>query len=647
MIELTNPFILELGKYESFSEYFKTLGKRSKNSLLGAIKKNEDVEYKRIENPGLSELQVFMDMWALQPLANGEFPLWGRMDAKFVLEYVNSICEVLLFSASYNGEIIGIHFVFKWGDYVYCNAPLYNKEKFKKREIAKFMWLNLISYGISEGWEYIDFGASPVHKNSWLDVLEHREGSNDSGDFGYKWKFIPENIKRNHSDIIDYSIAVCEVCNYKGVEFNEHKLECRCKTQVDKLLIVAHPDDESIFFGDWLIKNSNRVKVVSISGGLDSIRKKEFSDVMKNLRIKEFEIWNHEYSLEPFIDPETIESELYRLKFENTWTEVVTHNMYGEYGHLQHIEIHDLVKKIFRSNRISIYAIGAKRLDEKRIGDKMNLCKIHESQMDFGISEIKTSLATGSDWYKHSVGHNMIDFESIAPLFKVKDKLDILYIDPEEYSDFPLYDRYRRVIDGLIKRGHNMYRNSTNMDIDVCLAFTLNDAICHLHHPLIFISLDAEIQDIDVMKTVTTNTIRSIFTNYADRDSLGNPNNIVTVTFDDRWSSVIKKIESNIFMGITAHKLSKNAKIGSFDNFTYDGFFAEFPVVHFSYNGDLDGPVDLLLIVGSIFLKYEIYLGQERLWISFDPDWLGKEITLSISRSSDLLWTQEVTIDKN
>jgi LmbE family N-acetylglucosaminyl deacetylase len=51
--------------------------------------------------------------------------------------------------------------------------------------------------------------------------------------------------------------------------------------KVNKLMIVAHPDDELVFGGAELIKYGEQYKVVCISYKNDKIRSKEFQNVMK------------------------------------------------------------------------------------------------------------------------------------------------------------------------------------------------------------------------------------------------------------------------------------------------------------------------------------------------------------------------------
>ena len=53
---------------------------------------------------------------------------------------------------------------------------------------------------------------------------------------------------------------------------------------MNKLVITAHPDDETIFAGK-LLSEDNSWKVVCVTNGEDEIRKSEFESVMKQVKV--------------------------------------------------------------------------------------------------------------------------------------------------------------------------------------------------------------------------------------------------------------------------------------------------------------------------------------------------------------------------
>ena len=55
---------------------------------------------------------------------------------------------------------------------------------------------------------------------------------------------------------------------------------------IDKLMIVAHPDDEALFGGAELLSHPKDYKVVAIDEFHAKIRRIKFKDFLKFMRIK-------------------------------------------------------------------------------------------------------------------------------------------------------------------------------------------------------------------------------------------------------------------------------------------------------------------------------------------------------------------------
>ena len=60
---------------------------------------------------------------------------------------------------------------------------------------------------------------------------------------------------------------------------------------IDKIMIVAHPDDEALFGGAELLSHPNEYKVVVIDEYHNDIRRREFLDSMRFIGIHEYEHW--------------------------------------------------------------------------------------------------------------------------------------------------------------------------------------------------------------------------------------------------------------------------------------------------------------------------------------------------------------------
>lgn len=127
----------------------------------------------------------------------------------------------------------------------------------------------------------------------------------------------------------------------------------------DKLMIVAHPDDELIFGGRQLL-NETGWKVITITNASVhsnnmfrrssiNIREKEFASVMNQLGYP-YEMWDFEDNFfnsnwdESIIIPKLLK------EFNKNYKKIVTHNLQGEYGHRQHKRVSQIVHRLQPKN---------------------------------------------------------------------------------------------------------------------------------------------------------------------------------------------------------------------------------------------------------------------------------------------------------
>ncbi len=106
------------------------------------------------------------------------------------------------------------------------------------------------------------------------------------------------------------------------------------------LLLVAHPDDETIFAGGLLQMYRRRPwKVICVTDGNadgeGALRKQEFLTACKELKVKDCEMWDFPDHFDTRLDLARL---VVRLR-EETPSEVFTHGILGEYGHPHHQDV--------------------------------------------------------------------------------------------------------------------------------------------------------------------------------------------------------------------------------------------------------------------------------------------------------------------
>lgn len=184
-----------------------------------------------------------------------------------------------------------------------------------------------------------------------------------------------------------------------------------------KLMVVAHPDDETLWGGAHLTEGG--WFVVCLTNGYNEVRKNEFYEVMKQfdctglilsypdlLADGQKSHWETErYDIVKDIDT--------LLKYKH-WGMVVTHNPDGEYGHIHHKMTSKLVSETFYKNcwGTSLYYFGkwysARRLPEvtdslkevpsAALDVKLNALKLYASQK--GAVNSNIHMAPYENWVR-------------------------------------------------------------------------------------------------------------------------------------------------------------------------------------------------------------------------------------------------------
>ncbi|NBK97724.1 MAG: PIG-L family deacetylase [Erysipelotrichia bacterium] len=124
------------------------------------------------------------------------------------------------------------------------------------------------------------------------------------------------------------------------------------KRVYDSLMVVAHPDDETIWGADHLI-NGNYV-VVCLTNQDNKTRSKEFTQIMKASHSQGLILAYPDKTNGKRDDWQSskkkIQNDLAYLIKKYPFKQIVTHNPEGEYGHKHHIMTSQIVTNIVKEN---------------------------------------------------------------------------------------------------------------------------------------------------------------------------------------------------------------------------------------------------------------------------------------------------------
>lgn len=112
------------------------------------------------------------------------------------------------------------------------------------------------------------------------------------------------------------------------------------------LMIVSHPDDETLFAGSYLTKESQKVHVVvtCTKNPETGVRREEFMAVAEMAGFHgEFLDGKDTTHPGPDLEPAVKERIQNLICGDKTWDRIITHGPEGEYGHPQHQLVHDAV----------------------------------------------------------------------------------------------------------------------------------------------------------------------------------------------------------------------------------------------------------------------------------------------------------------
>ena len=217
-----------------------------------------------------------------------------------------------------------------------------------------------------------------------------------------------DNKKLEPVNIIKYENNINKENKNNSTNINKQEI------QHNKLMIVAHPDDDTIFGGAHLIQD--KYTVVCVTCGVVKYRLNEFIKAMA------FSEDDYKYLSHTDIEPsgyisnwtkekETIREELKSIIDSKDWDVIVTHNPDGEYGHKHHKMVNKIVTESV-SDKSKLYYFGiyhkkgtvdnSPALEEELYAKKRKMLDIYKSQSACSNNSHLVNSFTHENWIKYS-----------------------------------------------------------------------------------------------------------------------------------------------------------------------------------------------------------------------------------------------------
>lgn len=156
----------------------------------------------------------------------------------------------------------------------------------------------------------------------------------------------------------------------------------------EALVIVAHPDDETLWMGGTILKNKDwNWTIFSLCRRTDKDRYPKFLKVCK--------IYNAKPIISNLNDSDGKPQNIRNIikKIENNLKQkqfdfIFTHNEDGEYGHIRHKEVNKAVKQLIKDKKISCKALYLFSYNNEKFNKQLVLSDLLLNQKKKIITEV-------------------------------------------------------------------------------------------------------------------------------------------------------------------------------------------------------------------------------------------------------------------
>jgi LmbE family N-acetylglucosaminyl deacetylase len=210
------------------------------------------------------------------------------------------------------------------------------------------------------------------------------------------------------------------------------------------LVIIAHPDDESIFFAGLMMQERELPwKVICVTDGNadgnENSRRIQFENAMKKLEVDSFDNWGFPDIYEERLCIDSLKEKMAQLPLPK---KVFTHGITGEYGHPHHQDVSFAVHEFFH-DKTEVYSTAYNCFPDFSV-----ILNEEEYQLK---TEILTSIY-GSEVNRFA---HLIPGTSVETFVKVS--------LPEVQSIYSLLTENKQVSPDLLKKYHWLYEHLSSV----------------------------------------------------------------------------------------------------------------------------------------------------------------------------------------